>query len=278
MSSNRTLELATGRATATIHPAIGGRLGQLDFGDGPVLRGWTPGLGWAYWGCYPLLPWSNRIPSGHLRFGSIDSTVPVNWPDGSAIHGLVASTAWTVRDSSETRAELVVEASGGPYNVRGEQSFKLIPDELRLRLAVTNLGDGAVPVGLGIHPWFRAGRVRVPADRKWPGDPIPIGPSLPVDLDEDLRTGLVPPPMDRCFTSLTDTSADVPGVRLHWSGPVTQIVVYSGEPGWVCVEPVTMANDGFGLAERGIDGHGVVVLEPDACLEVGYVFERAMSR
>ena len=269
------LSLRSGVAEASIHPDIGGRLGQLDLGDGPLLRGPSDDLGWAQWGCYPLLPWSNRIPDGHLVFGSIDSRLPANWPDGSAIHGLVASSPWTVRTTSDNEAELVVEAAAGPYHVRGEQAFELRPGELRLRLAVENIGDAAVPVGLGVHPWFHAGRVRVPADRKWPGDPLPTGPHLPVDAADDLRDGTVPPPMDRCFTALTDTVAEIPGLRFHWEGPVTQVVVFTGEPGWVAVEPVTMANDGFRLAEQGVAGHGVQVLEPGGALAVSYRFERS---
>ena len=64
--------------------------------------------------------------------------------------------------------------------------------------------------------------------------------------------GAVPPPMDRCFTALTGREAEVPGVALRWDGPVTQVVVYSGEAGWVAVEPVTMATDGCGLAARSM--------------------------
>jgi aldose 1-epimerase len=268
------IALRAGSTGATIHPDPGGRIGQLDLGGGPVLRGPEPGLGWAAWGCYPLLPWSNRIPDGHLVFGAIDARLPINWPDRSAIHGLVASCAWTVVSSSAQRAELVVEAEAAPYRVRGHQTFVLEPGRLHLALSVVSLGDARVPVGLGIHPWFRAGPVRLPATLKWPGDPIPVGEPVALGRDDDLRSPRVPPIMDRCFTGLTDRSADVPGVRLSWEGPITQLVVYSGTPGWVAVEPVTMANDGFGLAHRGTPGHGVQILDPTKELSVTYHFER----
>jgi aldose 1-epimerase len=149
----------------------------------------------------------------------------------------------------------------------------LSPTELEHTLEVVNRADHDVPVGLGIHPWFHAGPVRVPADSFWPGaTPLPDGPSRPVTADEDLRESRVPPPMDRCYTGLTDTVLEVPGIRLEWSGPVTQVVVYSEDPEWVCVEPVTMANDGFGLAARGVDGHGVIVLAPRESTSVTYRF------
>lgn len=266
------LVLRAGSTSATIHPGVGGRLGQLDLGTGPLLRGPAPELGWAHWGCYPLLPWSNRIPRGHLRSGTIDVSLPVNWPDGSAIHGLAAARAWTILDTSDRTAELEVRVSAGPYQVRGTQTFELDPQGLRLRLAAMNEGDRPVPLGIGIHPWFCHGPVRVPASQAWPGEPIPSGPPRPVGAEEDLRARTVPAPMDRCYTALTDTSADVPGVRLSWDGPVTQVVVYTREPGWTCVEPVTMANDGFDLAHRGVPDHGVQIVAPGEALAVTYQF------
>jgi aldose 1-epimerase len=76
--------------------------------------------------------------------------------------------------------------------------------------------------------------------------------------------------MDRCFTGLTGSSADIGDLTLSWRGPITQVVVYSGDAGYVCVEPVTMANDGIRMADEGIDGTGVIALDPGASLTVGY--------
>jgi aldose 1-epimerase len=267
------LRLCAGAASAWIFPADGGRLGQLDFGGGALLRGPADGMSWLHWGAYPLLPWSNRIPGGHVKVGGLDAFVPVNnHDDGTAMHGLAANCAWTVGEVTDTTADLWVHASAGPYAVRGSQRFALRADALELTLTVRNVADHAVPAGLGIHPWFRGGSITLPAAMKWPGDPMPLGSPVPVGPDDDFREGAVPPVMDRCFTDLSATSVDVPGLRLAWDGPVTQVVVYSGEPGWVCVEPVTMANDGFNLAARGVAGHGVQWLDPDAEMSVRYTF------
>jgi aldose 1-epimerase len=275
MDAEPPLLLRAGSASAEVHPSAGGRLGQVDLGDGPLLRGWADGLGWAEWGCYPLLPWSNRIPGGHLRFGAIDAHLPVNWPDGSAIHGLGAAVPWTVMSATERAVDLEVRLAADPYVIRGAQLVELEPDRLHLRLRATNEGDHPVPVGIGVHPWFRRGSVRIAADERWPGEPLPTGDPVPVGGPYDLRAGTVPAPMDACFTALTAPVADVPGARLHWTGPVTQVVVYSGDPEWLCVEPVTMANNGFELAGRGTPGHGVQVLEPGGVIEVGYTFRAA---
>lgn len=268
------LTLTASSSTATVFPDAGGRLGQLDFGGGPLLRGPGPGLDWDAWGAYPLLPWSNRIPGGRLRFDGIDALLPVNWRDGTAIHGLSADVAWNVDAVGEASASLSVEVAQAPYEVRGEQHFNLDDGVLDLELAVVNLASQSVPVGLGIHPWFRAGAIRVPAAGRWPGEPLPTGVPVPVEGDDDLRDGGVPPLMDRCYTWLCGTTAEAPGVELCWSGPVTQIVVYTGEPGWVVIEPVTMANDGFRLAHSGASEHGVQVLAPGGRMAVRYRFER----
>ena len=258
----------------SVHPEHGGRIGQILVEGVPLLRGPEDGApkGWGYWGCYPLLPWSNRIPGGSFTFEGRDLHVPVNWTDGTALHGLAASVPWEVRQASDDRADLVVEIREGPYDVLGTQVIEVTRTHLDLRLAVVNLGDQRVPAGLGIHPWFRAGSIRVPANQVWPGQPLPEGPPRPVHPVEDLREACVPPPMDRCYTGLDDTSVDVGGLQMSWTGPVTQVVVYSEEPVWVCVEPVTMANDGFRLANDGMPGTGVVGLDPGDGLTVSYRF------
>ena len=271
------ITLIAGDSTAEIRPDVGGRLGQIDLGCGQLLRGPANDLGWSEWGCYPLLPWSNRLPGGRLRYGDLRADLPVNHPDGSAIHGLAASCPWTVDHHDEVSASLSVDAQGGPYRVRGHLDYALSPGALDLVLRTTNLGERTVPVGIGIHPWFRSGPVRVPAELVWPGEPMSTGPRVPVSGHHDLREPAMPEPMDACFTGLAATSVDVPGARLHWQGPVTHVVVYSGQPGWVCVEPVTMANDGIAMADRGEDGHGVQPLAPGTEIEVRYRFERATN-
>lgn len=76
--------------------------------SGPALfcAGPAAGLGWIDWGCYPLLPWSNRIPGGHLRFEGLDAQLPVNHTSGTAIHGLAASRPWTLVHTTDAAAEL----------------------------------------------------------------------------------------------------------------------------------------------------------------------------
>jgi galactose mutarotase-like enzyme len=98
-----------------------------------------------------------------------------------------------------------------------------------------------------------------------------------VTVHEDLREARLAPEMDRCYTGLTGSTADVGDVQLSWTGPITQVVVYTGAPGWVCIEPVTMANDGFRLADEGVAGHGVIALDPGQSASVTYRFAWAVT-
>ncbi len=228
------------------------------------------------WGAYALVPWSNRIPGGTFTFAGETITVPVNFDDGSAIHGLAAQAAWDVVEATDATAELQIELECDRYLVTGTQRFALTPDGLDHTVGVTNRAPWRVPVGLGIHPWFVLGPVRVPADETWRGEgPMPDGPPYPVPPELDLRTKRIPPLMDRCYCALTDTVAEIGDLTLSWDGPVTDVVVYTGTPGWVCVEPVTMATDAFRLAESGFDGTpmpgtGIVALDEGDTLSVTY--------
>ncbi len=269
------VQLEAGSARVAIFPEHGGRLGQIEIDGTPLLRGSEDAqLGWGSWGSYPLLPWSNRIPDGRFEFEGRELRVPVNFDDGSALHGLTAWLPWTVTESDATRVGLEVAVAEGSYDVVGRQTFALTETHLDQTLEVINRGTDRVPVGLGIHPWFRVGPVQVPADEMWPGDgPMPTGPPVPVGPDEDLRTKRLAPPMDRCYTGLSGMSAEIAALRLHWSDPITQVVVFSGVSEYVCVEPVTMANDGFRLAEAGVLGTGVIALDPGESTSVLYRFE-----
>ena len=266
--------LHAGEAEATLDPLAGGRIADLRRNDVPLLRRLedSPGT-WAFWGSFPLLPWSNRIPHGTFMFEGEIFHVDVNWPDGSALHGLAATAPWQVDTLTASTAELSADLAGGPYVVRGRQTFELSPDRLVQTLTVENRGDRRLPFGLGIHPWFTGGPIRVPAASLWPSrEALPTGPARPVERAEDLRARTIPPSMDQCYTDLESSDADAPGVRLSWNGPITQVVVYTAVECWGCVEPVTMANDGFRLLAEGVDGHGVVALDPGESLGAIYSF------
>lgn len=273
----RTLQL--GGTTVTVHPDVGGRLGQIEVDGIRLLAGHSPAENsWALWGSYVLAPWSNRIAGGRFRFAAREWIMPSLVEDGSALHGLVHSIPWTVDayapQAARPSIDMHVAIDTPPFTARVDQHVALADDGLHQRLSLTNTGPTPFPAGLGIHPWFRRGAVRVPARAVWPAiAQIPTGPPRPVTPGEDLRQLREPPDgVDACYTDLDAASADIGSVFLSWDGPVTQVVVFTGVSGWVCVEPVTNANDGFNLFDRGIAGTGTIVLAPGAEMRVRYRF------
>lgn len=268
-TSDDRVVLALGELQAELAPARGGRVAQLDLGSGPLLRPESAvddddPTRWALWGSYPLAPWSNRIAGGRFTFDGETYQLPVNFPDGTAIHGLVADRAWEVTAHDATSAVLRTTTDTPPYRVTVVQRFALHESGLDQELSVTNDGDRRVPVGLGVHPWWRASTLQADARSIWPAgaDCLPTGPAVPVDAAHDLSVRRVPPLMDSCFTGLATTRAVLDDVVIEWDDDVEHLVVYTGVPGWICVEPVTNANDAFNLDNRGVPGTGTRILAP----------------
>lgn len=264
--------LRSGSTSVEVDSAAGGRIAQISIDGRGVLRGPEHAhLGWASWGWYPLVPWSNRLPGGQLVVDGQRCQFRINWPDGTAIHGLAADTAWRATAQSADAVQLEVRLTAECYDVEATQRIVCREQSVEQTLEIVNRATRAVPAGIGIHPWFAVAPVRVPAEQAWPGDdPLPSGPPRPVQPHEDLRKMRLAPPMDRCFSGLTANAAQIGDLTLAWDGPICHVVVYSGEPGWVCVEPVTMTNNGFELHAAGVPGTGVTTLEPDASLGVTY--------
>jgi aldose 1-epimerase len=106
-----------------------------------------------WWGCYVMAPWCNRLEAGPISFGARRIDLAPNFLDGSAIHGQVYAWLWEVSDDGS----LEVRGGGGewPWPYQVSQRLTVSGAELRLDLALTNLGDDAMPGGVGLHPWFR---------------------------------------------------------------------------------------------------------------------------
>src|SRR5262245_33175971 len=53
-----------------------------------------------------MIPWSNRIRDGKMRFNDVDYQLQVNSGDGTAIHGDVRKRAWKVDQADATSITL----------------------------------------------------------------------------------------------------------------------------------------------------------------------------
>ena len=250
---------------------------------------------------YPILfPFPNRVRGGRFTFEGRSYQMDVPEPGGNTIHGFVLSRPWTVvRADDADGASLTVEYLSEehpevirqyPFPFRARATYGLRDSALTLNFFGENLGASRMPVGYGVHPYFRAPlvpggdpaqcRVRVPVRKMWElQDLLPTGRLLPADGDNDLLSGR--PLSGRGFDSVfTDVVRDpdglircvladrTAGVELvvESEGPFREIVVYT-PPGRaaICFEPYTCTTDAFNLQGRGVDA-GLVVLGPGESL------------
>lgn len=185
------LELASPQLRLTVRPEIGAAVAQCEWlgeaGPVPVLRGWDgAGDDPNRHGCYPLVPWSNRISGGGIEADGRFWPLQPNWPGCPyPIHGDGWQRPWTVADQARDRVRLVLESrEQPPFAYRAELTYWLASAGFGMALSVEQHGATPAPFGLGFHPWFPrtpATTLRARAATVWleTADHLPAG-SAPV--------------------------------------------------------------------------------------------------
>lgn len=192
--------LATGDLRVEIDPGYGGRVtafwsetpsGRVDWLVPTPASGRDPRSS-SPTGMFPLVPFSNRIENARFQFAGRAWRIEAT-QEGKphAIHGHGLRATWTVSERDDHGATITMAHDGsdwpGPYLV--SQRFDLSAAELTVRMEVTNAGAGAMPVGLGWHPFLPlcGGPVIATGFKTiWPPvrDSIPAGPEpLPAAFD-----------------------------------------------------------------------------------------------
>ncbi|MCP1418675.1 aldose 1-epimerase [Pseudomonas laurylsulfativorans] len=105
-------------------------------------------------GCFPLIPWSNRIADG--GFDCPDgwlALAPNSLTDPLPIHGSAWQQPWQV--VSTTADEVVLQLhSATPFAYRARQRVHLSEGKLSIELSVVHLAERAAWHGLGLHPYL----------------------------------------------------------------------------------------------------------------------------
>lgn len=108
-----------------------------------------------------LAPWPNRVGEGRYRFGGVDHQLRINEvAHGHAIHGFVSGLRWHAqrRESDGVAlASVLDEQPGYPFRLVFTVDYDLRDDGISARLHARNVGDAPAPVGLGSHPYVKAG-------------------------------------------------------------------------------------------------------------------------
>ena len=156
------------------------------------------------------------------------------------------------------------------------QDIRLDAHAITLEVEI-RAGDVAMPAALGWHPWFACpdpSVVRVGVDAasqlELGDEMLPTGAVQAVAGDTDLRSA---PILGGRRIDVVYVGARSPAllglpdvdVRIHFDPAIDNVVVYTGSPGAVCIEPWSAWPDAFRMAAEGHPS-GMEVLEPGESL------------
>ena len=170
--------LRAGAWEAGLLPELGGAIAYLTRDGRDVLRRAPDGVDDPLaTGCFPLVPYANRIAHGRFAFAGKTHCVPLNFGDHPhSLHGTGWQSPWTVRNVNETAVAMVLSHEGGerwPWRFGAEQHVRLDEDGLTITLHLTNADDEVMPAGLGLHPYFprdASTRLTMSTAEMWLGD------------------------------------------------------------------------------------------------------------
>lgn len=267
------VRLQTGALACELEPRLGGCIAGLWLGDVPVLRSTPAGhlTSARQAGCYPLVPYSNRIAQATLVWqGTQHPLVRNDGAEPHAIHGIGWQRPWEVLESDEHSALLSYEHrpdSAWPFAFDCSQTVQVRDRTLALTLSLTNQSPHSAPAGLGWHPYFvkRArSRIAFEASGRWDMGPdkLPTQRRPAHGLDADCAFLDV----DHCFdgwsgaVQLRDEL-----LRTCITSSLTRLVVFTNDTrDFVAIEPVSHVNNALNLIQAGADAAqlGLVTLQP----------------
>lgn len=272
------MRLTAGSWQAELLPALGGAVGALRHRNVDVLRptpaGTSDPLGTA---SFPLVPYANRIADGRFEFEGQAITLPRNFGDHPhSLHGVGWQRQWSVRRQSEAEALLGLAHPGDadwPWPFDAEQHFALHDTGLSVTLTLRNVGEVAMPAGLGFHPYFPASaetRLQAQVEGAWLSDDTQL-PTQRVGAGHfggwSIGDGVARPALvDHCHDGWDGEARIDQGtyiVRLKASGTRWLHLYMPPGKAFFCAEPVSHLPDAVNHP-----GNGMAVLAPGEALTI----------
>jgi len=274
--SNVPLELRAGDLRLALRPDLGGAIAGFWLGDTAVLRSTeaTELSGARLSGCYPLVPYSNRLGYRRFRWLGHEHTTQPNFDEGNphSVHGVAWQRPWSVLSSSAAAAELSYTHAADahwPFAFEAQQRFVLSADALELQLSITNRADAPQPVGLGWHPYFPKrprSRLHIELGERWDNDPSGL-PTRRVPQPAGIDGDVAHLGFDNCFEGWKGPARirdEKLSLRLTSSLPYLVVFTPATKP-YYCVEPVSHVSNAIHMSDP--PAHGLLALAPGATFE-----------
>lgn len=274
---NGQLALEDADTKLILDAAHGGAIREFNWRDRPIFRP-TPrsaGTDPLDLACFPMVPYANRIAHGRFSFGARAVRLQRNWDgDPHPLHGQGWRSPWVVVTATTSSASLMFEggADEWPWRYRAEQHLQLSPGALSVRLSIENLAPSAMPVMLGLHPYFcdpNRAQLQASAPRVWLADraALPIDEVVtPLEWSFEQARSIAAVPLDHCFAHWSGSAV----IRWpdHWVGIQAtnchhlHVFAPAGRD-FFCVEPQSAAD---GALNRDLDEAPAV--QPGARFEI----------
>lgn len=275
------LTLTAGALSLELAPSLGGSIWRFDAGERPVLRAATATTTSVLdTGCFPLVPYVNRIRGGRFTCDGRTVTIAPNaLPDPSPLHGQGWQSAWTVDEATPTRVALGYRHDAGewPWTYEARQVFALDPDGLTATLWCRNLSPEPMPCGLGFHPYHLCDadtRLRTSVTGAYTVDAniLPVARVAPegrYDVGDRMVCGQG---LDNAFDGWGGRSTMTwgSGLTVTMSSPTARwFQIYSPvEGGLFVAEPVTHANAALNEDQARWAELGIVMLGQGEAMEL----------
>jgi aldose 1-epimerase len=279
--------LRHGRHSLVVAPGNGASIVGWSHGGRPILRPVRPEAAVfgdpQAMGCFPLVPYCNRIAHGRFVWAGWEHQLDLNFGDHShSIHGIGWQRPWTVEqvDAAGTTLSLRHGAAGDavrawPFPFDAMLTYRLTARGLTVTLSATNRHDVPAPLGLGLHPYLNATgydrndppRLAFDAAKVWLNrDSLPSREvAVPDEWSFAGSRDIASVSLDHCFTGWAHSVRMPSGsasLAIHADGLFGNLQVFTPRRAhFFCAEPVSHLPDAINRANLPIDQQ-MAVIEP----------------
>jgi len=250
--------------TAMVYPRMGGSIGRWTWRERAILRAAQVPESVEDMGCFPLLPFANRIGGGELP-GT--GRLALHPSEPNSLHGVGWQAPWAVLERSRDAARLKLAHRADrrwPFDFTAILSITLGPDSLVQALHLRNDGAADMPAGLGFHPFFPVDSdtvLRTAWDGMWETDAAML-PRVHRLLVSPGRLPLQGWTVNHCFTGWDGCAVLEYGrhsVSVHADPSCRFLQCYqpAGDGSFVAIEPVTHIPNAHQLQDGGVMGTGL---------------------